>query len=134
MSAEPQAASRFEAGLPTAVAEVIDVLDEHKAEEIVVLDMRKVAGFTDFMVLCNGRSAPHVRALVDAVQKHRRDQGTRPSHLEGRAEGAWVLMDYFDLIVHVFTTRNREFYQLERLWRDAPLLEWKGDAPATSGN
>lgn len=114
--------------LPPDVREVLDVLDEGKGDAIVVLDMREVSGFTDFMVLCNGRSEPHVRALVDAVEKHRRDQGRKPSHIEGRSEGAWVLMDYFDLIVHVFTEHNREFYQLERLWRDAPLLELGAEA------
>jgi len=79
------------------------------------------------MVLCSGRSEPHVRALADAVDKHRREQGLKPAHIEGRGEGSWILMDYFDLIVHVFTEQNREFYQLERLWRDAPLLEWKAE-------
>ena len=115
------------AELPPDVREVLEVLDEGKGEAIVVLDMREVSGFTDFMVLCNGRSEPHVRALMDAVEKHRRGHGSKPAHIEGRAEGKWILMDYFDLIVHVFTEQNREFYQLERLWRDAPLLEWKAE-------
>jgi len=114
--------------LPADVREVLEVLAEGKGDAIVVLDMRKVSGFTDFMVLCNGRSEPHVRALVDAVQEHRREHGSKPAHIEGRSEGKWILMDYFDLIVHVFTEQNRDFYQLERLWRDAPLLEWKAEA------
>lgn len=118
----------FATPLPAAVRDVLEVLDENKAEEIVVLDMREVSGFTDYMVLCSGRSEPHVRALVDAVEDRRREAGSKPAHVEGRAEGAWTLMDYFDLIVHVFTVQNRAFYQLERLWRDAPLLEWKGGA------
>ncbi len=119
----------LEEDLPQDVREVLEVLDKGKGEAIVVLDMREVSAFTDFMVLCSGRSEPHVRALVDAVGKHRRDQGLKPAHIEGRAEGTWILMDYFDLIVHVFTEQNREFYQLERLWRDAPLLEWKAEPP-----
>lgn len=123
---EPREPSLAE--LPAAVREVLEVLDKGKGGALVVLDMREVSGFTDFMVLCSGRSEPHVRALADAVEKHRRDQGSKPTHIEGRAEGAWILMDYFDLIVHVFTEQNREFYQLERLWRDAPLLEWKAEA------
>jgi ribosome-associated protein len=115
--------------LPETVEEILGILDEGKGENLVVLDMRMVSGFTDFMVLCSGRSEPHVRALVDAVGKRRRDEGSKPAHVEGRSQGAWVLMDYFDVIVHVFTTENREFYQLERLWRDAPLLEWTAEAP-----
>ena len=118
----------LESDLPPAVREVLEILDEGKGEAIVVLDMREVSGFTDFMVLCSGRSEPHVRALVDAVGKKLRAKGSKPAHIEGRAGGTWILMDYFDLIVHVFSRQNREFYQLERLWRDAPLLEWKAEA------
>lgn len=114
--------------VPAGIHEIAEVLDEGKAESIVILDMRKVSGFTDFMLLSSGRSDPHVRALVDAVEKHRRDQGAKPAHIEGRSEGSWVLLDYFDIVVHVFTEEAREFYQLERLWRDAPLLEWSATA------
>lgn len=120
----------LESELPPDVLEVLEVLDKGKGEAIVVLDMREVSAFTDFMVLCNGRSEPHVRALADAVGKHRRDHGSKPAHIEGRSAGSWILMDYFELIVHVFTEQNREFYQLERLWRDAPLLEWNAEPPA----
>jgi ribosome-associated protein len=118
--------------LPASVEEILATLDQGKGEKLVVLDMRVVSGFTDFMVLCSGRSEPHVRALVDAVAKVRRKQGAKAAHVEGRSQGAWVLMDYFDVIVHVFTTENREFYQLERLWRDAPLLEWTAEAPPSA--
>lgn len=114
--------------VPDWVHEIAEVLDEGKGESIVILDMREVSGFTDFMLLCSGRSDPHVRALVDAVEKHRRDQGSKPTHVEGRAQGSWVLLDYFDVVVHVFTEEARDFYQLERLWRDAPLLEWTAAA------
>jgi ribosome-associated protein len=114
--------------VPDRIREIAEVLDEGKAESIVILDMREVSGFTDFMLLCSGRSDPHVRALVDAVEKHRRDKGSKPAHIEGRSEGSWVLLDYFDLVIHVFTEEARDFYQLERLWRDAPLLEWSAAA------
>lgn len=121
---------RLEAELPTHVRDVLEILDKGKGEAIVVLDMREVSAFTDFMVLCTGRSEPHVRALADAVGKHRRDDGSKLAHVEGRAAGTWILMDYFELIVHVLTERSRGFYQLERLWRDAPLLEWKPEVPS----
>lgn len=128
--AEIQAKTNAEMELPEGVGELLEVLDEGKGEDIVVLDMRGVAGFTDFMVLCSGRSDTHVRALVDAVDRTRREQGVKAAHIEGRAEGTWVLLDYFDVLVHVFTRESRDFYQLERLWRDAPLLEWQNEAPA----
>lgn len=127
---DTEQAAELAAALPDPVREILDVLDEGKGEALVVLDMREVSGFTDFMVLCSGRSEPHVRALADAVGRHRRDSGAKPAHIEGRSAGAWILMDYFDLIVHVFTEENRDFYQLECLWRDAPLLEWKPEPPA----
>ncbi|NKB86870.1 MAG: ribosome silencing factor [Acidobacteria bacterium] len=116
--------------IPEIIREIAKVLDEGKAESIVILDMREVSGFTDFMLVASGRSNPHVRALVDAVEKNRRAQGAKPTLIEGRAEGAWVLLDYFDLLVHVFTEEARGFYQLERLWRDAPLLEWSAEPAA----
>ena len=110
--------------LPPMVAEALAALSDHKAERSVVMDMRETASFTDYMIVASGHSAPHVQALCDAVGERLRDQGSKPSHIEGHSEASWVLIDYIDLLVHVFTPAAREFYQLERLWRDAPLLEW----------
>lgn len=118
--------------LPAEVRAALDALDAHKGEEIVVLDMRGVAGFTDTMVLCTGRSHPHTQALADAVQERLRSDGIKPAHVEGRAEGNWILLDYLDLIVHVFTPESRQFYQLEKLWRDAPMLEWSAKGSAAT--
>lgn len=120
---------QFDKALPPIVAEALAVLDDHKAERSVVLDMRETASFTDYMIISSGRSVPHVQALCDAVGERLRDQGTKPGHIEGRSGGTWVLLDYIDLIVHVFTPAARDFYQLERLWRDAPLLEWDPAGP-----
>ena len=92
--------------------------------------MRETASFTDYMIIANGHSAPHVQALCDAVSERLADAGAKPSHIEGRSEANWVLLDYIDLIVHVFTPAARDFYQLERLWRDAPLLEWAPAEPS----
>jgi len=130
--AETQTKAGAEMELPDDIRALLEVLDAGKGEDVAVLDMRGVAGFTDFMVLSSGRSDTHVRALVDAVDKKRRDQGVKPAHIEGRAKGTWVLLDYFDVLVHVFTRESRDFYQLERLWRDAPLLEWQSEAPAAT--
>jgi len=110
--------------LPQAVGEALAALDEHKGQDVVVLDMREVSGFTDFMVICSGRGELHVQALADAVHE-RLGAGRGAAHIEGRAAASWVLLDYIDLVVHVFTPETRSFYQLEKLWRDAPMLEWE---------
>lgn len=110
--------------LPQHVREAIDAIDEHKGLATVALDMRSVSGFTDFMVLANGRSEPHVKALAEAVEERLRDNDVKVAHVEGKREGHWVLLDYGDLVVHVFTPEMRQFYQLERLWRDAPMIEF----------
>lgn len=115
--------------LPEHVRAALAALEEHKGDALVVLDMRGVSGFTDFMVLANGRSGTQVQALADAVEERLRDLGEKPRHVEGRKEANWVLLDYLDLVVHVFTTETRDFYQLEKLWRDAPMLEWGGTSP-----
>jgi ribosome-associated protein len=121
--AEQEARPLVEA-LPEEVRATLDALDEHKGVDIVVMDMRAVSGFTDFMVVCTGRSEPHVRALADAVSEKLLGQGIKPSHVEGKSVGHWILLDFLQLVVHVFTPETRSFYQLEKLWRDAPLLEW----------
>ena len=110
--------------LPDAVRAALEALDEHKSQDTMVLDMREVSGFTDFMIVCTGRSEPHARALADAVSERLLEDGVKPSHVEGKSEGSWILLDFLQLIVHVFTPEKRSFYQLEKLWRDAPLLEW----------
>ncbi len=113
--------------LPSRVIAALEAIDEHKGRDLVVLDMREVSAFTDFMVICTGRSEPHVQALSDAVEEELMKLGGKPDHIEGRSSANWILLDYFDLIVHVFTPEARGFYQLEKLWRDAPLLEWQAD-------
>lgn len=132
MSEPTDAAAIVTAELPADIRAVLQALDEHKGEEIWVLDMREVASFTDTMVLCTGRSHPHTQALANAVQERLAEHGVKPSHIEGHAAGNWILLDYLDLIVHVFTPESRQFYQLEKLWRDAPMLEWQADRAAAT--
>lgn len=127
---ETHKATGMEGNLPGHVQAALHALDEHKGTATVVLDMRGISGFTDFMILSTGGSERHAQALADAVEEDLRGSGTRPAHIEGRQQGRWVLLDYIDLIVHVFTPEAREFYQLERLWRDAPMLEWSPDETA----
>jgi len=90
----------------------------------VVLDLRGRSDVTDYFLICHGTSDRQVLAIVDNIEKRlREDPGVRPSHVEGRRSGDWVLMDYVDLVVHVFRDDRRQFYRLERLWGDAPALD-----------
>jgi len=102
-----------------------------QAEDIAILDVREVIVITDFFVICTGGSDRQVRTLVDAVEKELRGLGVRPVRREGQSEGRWVLLDYVDVVIHAFAPEERLFYDLERLWRDAPKLDWEEQAGAT---
>jgi ribosome-associated protein len=96
---------------------------DKKATDVVVLDLRKGSAFTDFFVICTGANARQVQAIAEAVQTAIGRTGARPALVEGLGRAEWVLMDYFDFIVHIFTPTTREFYGLERLWGDAERVE-----------
>jgi len=99
-----------------------------KALDMVALDIRKIASFAEFFLICSGSSSRQVQAIVDEVRERlREERGSRPAHVEGYETGEWVLMDYGDVIVHVFVEDSRQFYQLERLWRDAERVELPAD-------
>ena len=101
--------------------EAIAAAAEKKAQDIVLIDMREVSGIADYFVVCTGSSDVQIRAIVEAVEIRIRDKyQERPWHMEGADHRQWVLMDYVDLVVHVFTPERRSFYDLERLWGDAP--------------
>lgn len=109
--------------LPAAITTAIDAAQNKKGGHIVVLDLRKSSAFTDYFVLCTGQNVRQVTAIADAVQESLRGLKLRPSHVEGYDRAEWVLMDYFDFIVHVFTPSTREFYSLDRLWGQAERIE-----------
>jgi len=97
-----------------------ELADNKKAEDIVVLDVRKVSSVTDYFVIATGASHPHLRAIVEEISSRLRDEhDLRPSRTEGHTGGNWVVMDYFDVIVHVMHTETRKHYDLEGLWGDA---------------
>jgi ribosome-associated protein len=97
--------------------------DNKKAEDIVILDVRKLSSVTDFFVIASGTSEPHLRAIIDEVtDKLREEHGVRPRAVDGSTHAAWVVLDYFDVIVHVMRHDVRERYDLESLWGDAPRL------------
>ena len=111
------------------IGRVVKAALDKKATNVVVLDLRKTSAFTDFFVLCSGQSARQVKAIADAVEESMRAAKVRPAHIEGYDRAEWVLMDYFNFIVHVFAPQTREFYSLERLWADAERID-VNDEPA----
>lgn len=107
---------------PGEIQLALDALEMHKARDLVVLDLRGLCDATDFFIIASGTSDTHVRALAGSVVEAQRRGGQRPHHVEGLAGGRWVLLDFVDFVVHVFHPTLREFYQLERLWADAPAV------------
>jgi ribosome-associated protein len=95
---------------------------EKKALDLVVLDMTKLVYYTDYFVICTGTSSQHVEAVVESVEKSFAGRGVRPAGVEGRSAAHWVLMDYGDVVVHVFDPEAREYYELEKLWMDASRI------------
>jgi ribosome-associated protein len=112
--------------LPPAVETATRVALGKKAEDVVVLDLRAAADFTDFFVLLSGTNQRQLVAIADAVLTALRALGRRPAHVEGYPRGEWILLDYESFVVHVFSTRTRSFYDLERLWGGAKRLEVQG--------
>jgi ribosome-associated protein len=108
--------------LPEQVVHALHAAEDKKATDLVVLDLRKAAGFTDFFVLCSGGNPRQIRAIADAVMVALADKGVKPAHVEGYGS-EWVLIDYFDFIVHIFQPETRLFYGLERLWGSAERIE-----------
>jgi ribosome-associated protein len=102
------------------VREAVSAAEDRKAVELKVLHLQKVSDFTDYFIICSGTSERQVQAIADAVQERLRSNRVRPMHVEGYNRGQWVLLDYGDLVVHVFQEEPRHFYALERLWGDAP--------------
>jgi ribosome-associated protein len=105
--------------LPPQVALALAAADDKQATDIVVLDLRKAAGFTDYFVICSGGNARQVRAIADGVSDALSAEGAKPAHREGYDKSDWILLDYFDFVVHVFAPETRVFYALERLWGNA---------------
>src|SRR3982751_3040690 len=100
---------------------------DKKATDIVLLDLKEVASFTEFFLISTGTNARQVQAISNAVEEELRKAGKRPLHTEGYSSAEWILLDYGDFIVHVFSAASRRFYDLERLWRDAKRVEIKDE-------
>jgi ribosome-associated protein len=109
------------------------IADSKKAEDVVVLDMRGLVAYTDFLAICTARSERQARAIVDEVRlRVKRESGLLPGGVDGGGEAGWTILDYLDCVLHVFTPEARERYGLEELWRDAPRLELDFEAPEAS--
>jgi ribosome-associated protein len=105
--------------------------DNKKADNIVILDVRKLSSVTDYFVIASGTSGPHLRAIVEEITAQLREEhGVRARAVDGTVHGAWVVLDYFDVIVHVMRQDARERYDLEGLWGDAPRAKPRKKAAA----
>ncbi len=96
--------------------------DEARALDIVILDMRALTAICDYFVICHGRSPIHVRSVADEIEEAMQQRQLARHHREGRAQATWIVLDYLDVVVHVFTEETRDFYGLERLWGDASRI------------
>jgi ribosome-associated protein len=100
--------------------------DDKKAENIVVLDLQGISSFTDYFVICSGTSEPHLKAIAGEIEERLRDEhGVRAVSVDGFPASQWIVLDYMQVIVHVFRREKREFYSLEDLWGDAPRVAWQ---------
>jgi ribosome-associated protein len=110
------------ARLPAQIDLALTAADSKQAVNLVLLDLRQSAGFTDFFVIASGTNTRQVRAIADAVMETLADTGAKPAFVEGYDRSEWILLDYFDFIVHIFAPETRVFYDLERLWGNAERI------------
>jgi ribosome-associated protein len=127
----PEGKERQASSRDLAVAAARAAADK-QGERVVVLDVRELIVITDYFVITSGASQRQVRTIVEEIEKALRDLGRKPVRREGVEDWRWVLLDYFDVVIHVFADEEREYYDLERLWRDAPRLALD-DVGAASG-
>ena len=107
----------------------IEAAQDKKAANVTLLDLTGLGAFTEFFLLCTGHSAPQLKAICDSVEERLKEHGIRPEHREGRGGAEWLLLDYGSFVVHVFTDKLREYYDLERLWRNARRTEFSDEEP-----
>ena len=104
--------------------EIINLAFEKKAKNIISLDLRGYSSLTDYFIICHGSSEPQIKAIVDNIRK---GTSSKPRHLEGYENKKWVLLDYFDIIVHVFDKKEREYYSVESIWADVPRQDFNDE-------
>jgi ribosome-associated protein len=106
---------------------------DKQAHDIVVLDVGKVFVLSDYFLIASGSSDRQVRTIAEEIEKSAKEHDARPVRREGEREGRWVLLDFVDMVAHVFVDEDREFYGLERLWADAPRVDWENRAASAGG-
>ena len=109
--------------IPPEIARAIAAAEDKKAADVLLLDLRKAAGFADYFLICSGGNTRQIRAIADAIIEALATDDARPAHVEGYQRSEWILLDYFDFIVHIFAPETRVFYSLERLWGNAERVE-----------
>ena len=108
--------------LPKQLELAIRAAESKQATGMLVLDLENAASFTDFFLICSGSNTRQIRAIADAIADTLAEEGVKPAHLEGYDRSEWILLDYFDFVVHVFSPEMRTFYDLERLWGNAERI------------
>jgi ribosome-associated protein len=126
MGAEAAADEALRETREIAVA-AAEAMLEGKAEDIIILDLSSLSNFADFFVIATGLSVVHMTSLADRVQQRLAQRGIRLSHVEGLESTSWMLLDYLGVLVHIFAVESRNYYGLERLWGDAPVVDWKSE-------
>src|SRR3981081_1396276 len=114
--------------IPSEIQRAIAAAEDKKAADVLLLDLRKAAGFADYFLICSGGNPRQTRAIADAVMAALATDDAKPAHVAGYERSEWILLDYFDFIVHIFAPETRMFYSLERLWGNAERVEM----PATA--
>jgi len=102
-------------------------MERRRALDVMILDMRELMVITDYFVICHGRSTSHVDAITDEIEDFTGEHGLKPRHREGGRHAKWMILDFGSVVAHIFTEETREYYDLERLWEDAPVVEHQSD-------
>jgi ribosome-associated protein len=111
------------------VQRIAQTLSDKLAEDIVILDMREVVSYTDWFVIASGRNSRHTQSLAAELRKRLKDEDrTMPTRVEGQREGDWILLDYIDAVVHLFTPDTRGYYRLDGLWGQVPVIEFAAES------
>ena len=111
------------------IKKIVDIIFEKKGSDVLLLDIRKHSPATDYFIICTAQSQPHTQAIADELLSKLKKQHLIPHHIEGYNNAQWILLDYFDFVIHIFLNETRQFYGLERLWGDVPQRRYI-DQPA----
>ena len=113
--------------LPPQIQVAVSAAQEKKAEDVLILSLAAISSFTDYFVIMHGHSGRQLNALCDGIERSLRKERVKPLSIEGQKNAEWILMDYGNFIIHIFTKEKRDYYSLERLWADVPKLNIPAD-------